>query len=100
MESFADVLRQTGTPLPQLFAVAVPLAEIGGGAALLKNAFVRPVAAVLAMNMLFAILLVGVPGLRGERFRAGGFTIGGEAWRVPLEIGLLCGLVALAARRK
>jgi uncharacterized membrane protein YphA (DoxX/SURF4 family) len=98
MPGFAAVLAQTGTPLPHVFAIAVPLLEIGGGAALLTNRFARPIAAILAINMIFAIALVGIPGARGERFRAGEYTIGGEAWRMPLELGLLLGLIIIAAR--
>lgn len=95
---FAAVLAQTGTPLPRAFAVAIPLLEIGGGAALLTNKFARPVAALLAINMVFAIALVGIPGARGARFRAGEYTIGGEPWRMPLEAGLLLGLLFIALR--
>lgn len=97
---FAEVLRQSGAPLPAFFAVIIPATEIGGGAALLKNFQVRPVATILAVEMVFALVLVGAPGMRGARFRAGGFTIGGEAWRVPLEIALLGALVFLATQRK
>ena len=97
---FAEILKQSGAPFPHFFALAVPIVEVAGGVALLKNFQVRPVAAVLAVEMVFALVLVGAPGARGARFQTDRITIGGEAWRVPLEIILLAMMIFLAARRK
>lgn len=99
LRGFAAVLAQSGAPVPRFFALAVPLLEIGGGAALLLNRYSRLAAMALAVDMICAVALVGGPGARGIRFRAGSYTVGGEVWRVPLEVALLVGLVLIASYR-
>lgn len=97
---FANYLAAVGVPLPQLFALGVAALEIIGGIAFLfwprekrRETFARVLAALLAVDMLAAIVLVGLPGIAGKTRAIGGQAIGGEAWRVPLEIALF--LVAL-----
>jgi len=98
LPGFATVLRTCGVPAPALAALAVPLLEIGGGGALLAGRRPRLAALALAIDMVFAIVLVGIPGARGVRFHADGHTVGGEAWRLPLELALLLTLLVLASR--
>lgn len=98
--NFADFARALHLPFPQLFAIALPLVEIGGGACLLLNRQIRPAAALLAIDMLFAIGLVGAPGLRGQAIKIGVTSVGTEAWRVPLEVMLLVAMLFLAMERK
>ena len=93
--TFASLLAQCRVPMPAAFAVAVPLLEIVGGAALFQKRWARLAAGLLAMDMVFAIALVG---LRSERLRFDDFTVGGEAWRLPLELGLLASLIVIATR--
>lgn len=50
--------------------------------------------------MVATFLLVGAPGLQGKTAKAGGYTIGGEAWRVPLEAALLIALVFVTFAKK
>jgi uncharacterized membrane protein YphA (DoxX/SURF4 family) len=97
---FRQVLTESGTPLPSLFALCVPILEIGAGLALLLNKRPRLAAAALAVDMIFALALVGIPGARGARFHSGPYTVGGEPWRVPLEVGLLICLLLIVARSK
>ena len=98
--NFADFARALHLPFPQLFALALPLIEIGGGACLLLNRHIRPAAAILAIDMIFAIGLVGAPGLRGQAIKIGATSIGTEAWRVPLEVMLLIAMLFLTFERK
>ena len=90
---FAALLLQAGVPLPRLAAVAVPLLEAGGGLALCFNRAPRPFAALLAIDMMAALALVGAPGLRGRAQHIGPYTIGTEPWRVPLEVILLVAML-------
>lgn len=99
MPGFAAILGQCGVPAPRVFAFMVPSLELVGCVALIANKHARLAAAGLAVDMVFALLLIGIPGARGARFHGGGFTVGGEWWRVPLEVGLLVGLVWMAGRR-
>ena len=95
LPAFAAVLGRCGVPVPGLFGVSVPLLELLGGACLWRGRATRPAAAPLAVDMVFALALIGLPG---KRLRAGAVTVGGEAWRAPLETALLLGLLYLAWR--
>lgn len=91
---FTPALAALGVPLPALFGVLVPLVEVLGGLSLILRRRVpvrvaRFATALLALDMLTAITLVGVPGALGHPLRVGGIFIGDEAWRLPLEILLL-----------
>lgn len=52
---------QMGVPAAQLVAPAIGFLELVGGAALILGVLVRPVAALLALNMLGALFLVHAP---------------------------------------
>ena len=91
---FGDFLAQMNVPFPHLAGRAVPLLEIFGGAILLLHrkfpqTVVRLFSFGLAVDMLMAIVLVGVPGLLGRAQTMQNHAIGTEPWRVPLEIALL-----------
>ncbi|MGI8756001.1 MAG: hypothetical protein ACR2MB_09095, partial [Acidimicrobiales bacterium] len=58
-----------------------------------REKFARVLAALLCLDMLAALFLVGVPGRAGKKHAVGSHSIGGEAWRAPLEIALF--LIAL-----
>lgn len=97
--SFGRFLSQTGAPMPQIFGVLVPLGEILGGIGLQFRQTRRICALGLIVDMLAAIFLVGAPGKDGRTISVGDFQVGGEAWRLPLEIGLLAALVWLLVAR-
>jgi uncharacterized membrane protein YphA (DoxX/SURF4 family) len=92
--AFAGFLEQLGVPFPAFFAVAVPVVEVVGGAGLIFNRAPRLWAAALAGDMAAAIFLVGAPGKKVE---VGTHSVGGEAWRLPLEVILLCAMLWLNA---
>ncbi len=98
--SFAALLATLNVPFPQLFAVGVPLLEIIGGGQLWRNRQPRLWAALLACDMSVAIALVGVPAKLGRAPKMGAMSIGGESWRLPLEIGLLALCLFLALRKE
>jgi len=52
---------QMGVPAAQLIAPAIGFLELLGGAAIILGVLVRPVAALLALNMLGALFLVHAP---------------------------------------
>ena len=56
--SFGQALAMEGVPLPGLFAWGVTLLEVVGGALLIIGLVARPVAALLAIDMVVAIILV------------------------------------------
>ncbi len=91
---FAGFLGQLGVPFPAFFAVAVPVVEVAGGASLIFNRAPRLWAAALAGDMAVAIFLVGVPG---KKIQVGQHSVGGEAWRLPLEVILLLAMLWLLA---
>ncbi|HEX8235069.1 MAG TPA: DoxX family protein [Abditibacteriaceae bacterium] len=99
LSRFEPVLATLGVPWPGLFACMVSLGEIAGGCVLLAQHhrpwLVRWSGAFLACDMVAAIALVGWRGARGQALQVAGFSLGGESWRLPLEIALL--LVALHA---
>jgi uncharacterized membrane protein YphA (DoxX/SURF4 family) len=96
---FEPVLAALGVPWPGLFAILVPVGEIAAGCTLLaqhhRPRLVRWSGVFLACDMLGAIALVGWRGARGQSLQVAGFSLGGEPWRLPLEIVLL--LVAVHA---
>lgn len=96
---FGDALQSLNVPFAPFFGWTVPLLEVAGGACLLliPNPKARVVCcALLAADMIVALILVGVPGLFGRALHAGSTTIGTEPWRVPLEIGLLLSVLFVA----
>lgn len=92
---FASALRQLGVPFAEAAALAVPIVEIVAGIFLLRGQWVRLSAAVLAIDMLVAIVLVGLPGWRGQPLQIGAQAIGQEPWRLPLELLLLLAVLWL-----
>lgn len=93
--NFAAALAQLGVPFAEVFALGVPLIEIVGGYLILRGQLIRLSAAVLAIDMIVAIALVGLPGLLGRSLRIGEQAIGQEAWRLPLELVLLTAMLWL-----
>lgn len=73
-----------GVPAPQLAAVLVSFLELIGGALLILGLLVRPVAALLAADMLVALFMVHLPK---------GFYVAGGGYEFVLT--LLGALVAL-----
>lgn len=57
---FAQSLAAEGVPLPALFAWGVTLLELVGGVLLIVGLLARPVAMLLAIDMLVAMLLVSL----------------------------------------
>lgn len=98
-QEFATALERMGAPLPQVTAIGVPLLETVGGLSIFFNRWPRPFAALLAVNMAAAILLVGLPGLQGRAEKVNGYTVGNEAWRVPLEVAMLAAMIYIAATK-
>ena len=56
--AFAKALAAEGVPLAELFAYGVTLLELVGGALIILGLLSRPLAALLAVDMVVAILLV------------------------------------------
>ncbi len=99
LPSFTALLATLNVPFPQIFAFTVPLLEIIGGAQLWRKQQVRIWAALLACDMSVAIALVGIPAKFGRAPKMGALSVGGESWRLPLEIGLLLMCLFLALRK-
>jgi uncharacterized membrane protein YphA (DoxX/SURF4 family) len=105
----AQVLEGTSLETPQILGAArlamaassliVPPLEVACGVLLWRGRHVRIASALLALDMLGAILTVGVPGRMGKNLEIGGVRIGGEPWRLPLEVLLLLGCAWLALRK-
>ena len=100
---FGDLLAQMNVPFPQIAGRAVPLLEIIGGAILLLHrkfpqSLVRLFSLALAIDMVFAIILVGAPGMQGRVQKIQNHAIGEEPWRVPLEVALLVSTLWFAWR--
>lgn len=95
---FAHVLELLGVPLPQVFGWLVPGVEVAGGLALLSRRARRAAALCLAIDMMVAIVLVGLPGARGRPLRIGNYSLGSEPWRLSLEIALLAATLFLVVK--
>lgn len=83
-----------------LTALIVPPLEVVGGVLLWRNQRVRAASALLALDMLGAILSVGIPGRFGKSTEIAGHKVGAEPWRLPLEVVLLLLCAWLALRGK
>ena len=57
-----DILAKLGIPLPSVFAIVVIAVELLGGLAILLGVFARIAAALLAFEMVIAILVARVRG--------------------------------------
>lgn len=93
--SFGAMLTQLGVPFASAVALAVPLLEVVAGFCILRGYLVRACAALLAIDMVVAIALVGWPGWRGRVVNIGQQSIGQEPWRLPLELLLLAAMLWL-----
>lgn len=80
----AGFFGQIGIPLPLVAATVVSVLETAGGLALIVGLLTRPIAALLAIDALTAILVYHLP--KGFFAEAGGYE---------LVLMLLAGLVAL-----
>ena len=87
--AFAQALSQLGVPIPVVMAALIPALEVVGGIGLISGKGRKLWALLLALDMIGAIFLVGLPGKSGRGITVGTATIGAESWRLPLEIGLL-----------
>jgi hypothetical protein len=74
----------------------VTVLEVGGALFLLASAFwapaarlTRPVSLALAVEMLVAIVTVGLPNLAGHPVLMQGLPVTYQAWRLPLEAAML-----------
>lgn len=83
-----------------LTALMVPPLEAVGGVALWRGRKVRLFSALLALDMLGAILSVGIPGRLGKSTQVSDHKIGAEPWRLPLEVVLLLLCAWLAVRKR
>jgi putative oxidoreductase len=93
---FAEYLAAVGVPFPLIGSYAVTLVEVGGALVLLASAFWTPAARLtrlvslaLAVDMLVAIVTVGLRNLAGNPVIMQGVPVTFQAWRLPLEVGLL-----------
>jgi putative oxidoreductase len=94
--SFAGMLRQLGIPLPELAAWAIGLLEVLGGIALLVGFLTALAAALLAIEMIVAMLEVHLPYGFGF-LHITGMTPQGPVLSMPgIEVNLLY-LAALLA---
>jgi uncharacterized membrane protein YphA (DoxX/SURF4 family) len=99
--TFGDVLAALHIPYPVATSFVVSGFELAGGLALLLRRYVQPVSALLAGDMIAALLTLSGPAtFFGRPLVIGGFTLGNEFWRVPLEGTLLVLLIWFAARSR
>jgi putative oxidoreductase len=77
--------RTYGLPAPEVFVIVIGVIELVGGALLLANRFVKPVALVLAADMVGAIIVSGIAE--------------GELISLTLAPALLLAMVALVSTR-
>jgi putative oxidoreductase len=96
-QQFQGMLGQLGVPAPQLMSWVVGIVEFFGGLALVVGAFTWIAAALLIVNMIFAMLLVHLP--QGFSFiQIKGMSDQGPVFGMPgYEVNLLyiAGLLAL-----
>jgi uncharacterized membrane protein YphA (DoxX/SURF4 family) len=78
-----------GLPAPEVFVIVIGVIELIGGVLLIADRFVRPVALVLAADMLGAIVVSGIA--RGELIS---LTL------APAELIAMLALVLLAGERR
>ncbi len=100
-EGFARLLTGLGVPFPLFNAWMVILMEVLCGVGLILSAWMpatalltRVCALPLAVDMLVA-LTVGVRQVRGNPVVLDGLPVMNQAWRLPLEVGLLVAMVYL-----
>lgn len=93
---FAQYLAAAGVPLPEASAYLVVLVEVLCGLGLILGVFMplaqlltRLFAVALAVDMLVAIGSTGVRNLIGHPVLLQGVPAMSQAWRFPLEVGLL-----------
>lgn len=96
-ESFGAMLSLLRVPLALLWGYVVPGVELIGGLGLILNRGVRLWAILLAIDMVAAMVLVGLPGVLGHPLMVGTTKIGSEVWRLPLEFTLLLAMLWLAS---
>lgn len=103
-EGFARLLTGLGVPFPLFNAWMVILVEVLCGMGLILSAWMpatalltRLCALPLAVNMLVA-LSVGVRQVQGNPVVLDGLPVMNQAWRLPLEVGLLAAMVYLLWR--
>jgi uncharacterized membrane protein YphA (DoxX/SURF4 family) len=103
-EGFARMLTGLGVPFPLFNAWMVILMEVLCGVGLILSAWMpatvlltRLCALPLAVDMLVA-LSVGVRQVRGNPVVLDGLPVMNQAWRLPLEVGLLAAMVYLLWR--
>ncbi|HEX5747295.1 MAG TPA: DoxX family protein [Archangium sp.] len=104
VEGFAQLIAGLGIPFPLFNAAMVITMEIVLGLGLILGAWMpatrlitRLCALPLAVDMMMA-LLVGIRQVQGNPVVLGGFPIMNQFWRLPLELGLLAGMVYLLWR--
>ncbi len=88
LPGFTVMLTDLGIPWPAFAAVVVALVEFAGGVLLVAGLFVRPVAALIAADMVVAILKVHLPN--------GFFLPGGYEFALT-ELGASLALILLGA---
>jgi uncharacterized membrane protein YphA (DoxX/SURF4 family) len=95
-EGFAQYLAAIGVPFPLLNAYMVCLVEMICGVGLLLSAFLpmpsiltRLAALPLFLDMVVATATVGLRNLLGHPVMMDGVAVTNQAWRLPLEAGLL-----------
>lgn len=100
-EGFAKLIAEIGLPFPLLGAWSVIAMEVMLGLGLILAAWTpatrlitRLCALPLAVNMTVA-LLVGIRQVMGNPVVIDGHAIMNQFWRLPLELGLLSGMIFL-----
>ncbi|REG20531.1 DoxX-like protein [Archangium gephyra] len=104
VEGFARLISEIGMPFPLFNAAMVIAMEVVLGLGLILSAWLpatrlitRLCALPLAGNMMVA-LLVGIRQVQGNPVVIDGHAIMNQFWRLPLELGLLAGMLYLLWR--